>query len=210
MNDQPKQTVSPDCEIAEIELLPPQTSQKDDVDNGGGTPSAQEIVPSIDLQDAPATSDGSKLELAKCEARLPDQLASESGRQPFLNTLLVSQLAGSVPEWLTKVENVDGSVELYRKLQPQDGIETVLAGLVVGLFNASMDGFERANRSGLTPDVRQMELKLSQSGTAQLTNVIKTLQAHRGLGNQQVNVGSVNVSSGANAIVGNVSPPKRS
>jgi hypothetical protein len=142
-----------------------------------------------------------------------DQAALEqNGRyhQPFLNSLLVSQLAGSVPEWLTKVENIDGSVELYRKLDPQDGIETVLAGLVVGLFNASMDGFERANRSGLMPDVRQMELKLSQSGTAQLTNVIKTLQAHRGLGNQQVNVGSVNVSSGANAIVGNVaSPPKR-
>ena len=41
-----------------------------------------------------------------------------------------------------------------------------------------------------------------------LTNVIKTLQAHRGLGIHNVSVGSVNVGSDHNAIVGDIDPPK--
>jgi hypothetical protein len=149
------------------------------------------------------------------EVKLPSLPSDECGRdpevktsdkQPLLNRLLVSQLAGSVPQWLSDPERSEDAIELYQKFDAQDAIETVLSALAVGLFNASMDGFERAGRPGLKPEVRQMELKLTHSGTAQLTNLIKTLQAHRGLGVHEVNVGSVNVSSGANAIVGNVAP----
>jgi hypothetical protein len=138
------------------------------------------------------------------EAGEVDPSPTSPGKQPQLNRLLVSQLGASVPQWLSHPEHIHDAIELYRRFDPQDGIEIVLSALTVSLFNASMDGLDRAARPGLKPEVRQMELRLSQSGTAQVTSLIKTLQAQRGLGTHKVNVGSVNVSSGANAIVGNV------
>jgi hypothetical protein len=137
-----------------------------------------------------------------------DPSAPVPEKQPLLNRLLVSQLAASAPQWLSKPERAEDAIELYQKFEPQNAIETVLSALTVGLFNASMDGLDRAVRPGLKPEVRQIELRLVHSGTAQVTNLIKTLQAQRGLGTHKVSVGSVKVSSGANAIVGNVIGPR--
>jgi hypothetical protein len=191
-----------------------QQVQQHAVEDGGDGGTEPTVGPSIDPGTTP-----SEATPANCSEEHPEDVKLPAIRnnasdiepapaipneQPLLNGLLVSQLGASVPQWLSKPELAADAIALYQKFEPQDAIETVLSALTVGLFNASMDGLDRAARPGLKPEVRQMELRLTHSGTAQLTNLIKTLQAHRGLGTHKVSVGSVNVSSGANAIVGNV------
>jgi hypothetical protein len=78
----------------------------------------------------------------------------------------------------------------------------VLARVAVGLTNATMDGLQRA-ASSQNLGARQTELRLSQKSAATLVDVLTLLEKRRGLG-PQVSVGSVNVGSGGQAIVGNV------
>lgn len=178
--------------------------------DGGTEPTADPSFgpPTIPSEAAPATCseepEEMKLPAIRKDASDIEPAPAIPTEQPLLNGLLVSQLGASVPQWLSKPELAGDAIALYQKFEPQDAIEAVLSALTVGLFNASMDGLDRAARPGLKPEVRQMELRLTHGGTAQLTNLIKTMQAHRGLGTHKVSVGSVNVSSGANAIVGNV------
>ena len=175
--------------------------------DGGGAESVDQ--PAFDLSEVKSAIGG---EENSAETNLPaiqncadaDSDSASPGKQPPLNRLLISQLCASVPNWLSQPDQAHDAVELYQKFGAQDGAEALLSALAVGLFNASMDGLDRAARPGLKSEVRQMELKLSQSGAAQITNLIKTLQSQRGLGAHAVSVGSVNVSSGGNAIVGNV------
>jgi len=124
--------------------------------------------------------------------------------KPPLDRLLVSQIASSVPDWLSNPEAVDGAVQLYLNFKPTDATEDVLARLAVGLTNATLDGLERASRTALNPQVRQTELKLSHKGSAAVVDVLKMLETHRRSDNQKIRVGSVNVGSGGQAIVGNV------
>jgi hypothetical protein len=201
----------------DLEWLAQQAEQGVDEDGGdGGTePTAALSLPDPtgSLESTPPTCNEQvpsdmKLPAVQKDTGEVDRRPTIGGQRPLLNKLLVSQLAGSVPQWLSKPEQADNAIEIYQRFEPQDAAETVLATLAVGLLNASMDGLERAARSGLRPEVRHMELKLTHSGATQITSLIKALDAHRGMGTPKVSVGSVNVSSGANAIVGNVIPPK--
>jgi hypothetical protein len=128
---------------------------------------------------------------------------------PELNNLLVSQLAFSVPGSQSDSASIDDAVQLYRSFKPVDATESALARLAVGLTNAAMDSLERAASANQKPETRQMEMKLSQKGAATIVQVLTLLQKLRGLDRQKVSVGSVNVGSGGQAIVGNVqSAPK--
>jgi hypothetical protein len=175
-------------------------------DAGGTEPPGGLQSPSDSLRVTSTSGDDKNA----AEAHLPaiqessDASTQLASKQAPLNALLVAQLAATVPEWLTRPQQVDDAIDLYQRFGAQDGAEIVVSALTVGLFNATMDGLDRAARPGLKAEVRHMELKLSQSAAAQITNLIKTLQTHRGLGAHTVSVGSVNLSSGANAIVGNI------
>jgi hypothetical protein len=201
----------PDCDWQpeDLEWLTQHAQQKDDDGStDDGAPTIGQSPHSV-ARPAPALliipGADKPLEAIPADDERGGDLEPENrDKRPLLNHLLISQLAGSVPQWLSNAERAQDAIELYQKFEPQDAVETVLSALAVGLFNASMDGFDRAGRPGLKPEVRQMELKLTHSGAAQLTNLIKTLQAHRGCGGHGVTVGNVNVSPGANAIVGNV------
>jgi hypothetical protein len=140
--------------------------------------------------------------------RTPSATASADS-ETQLNKLILSQLASSVPEWLTNPNSIDGAVQLYLKFEPADATESLLALLAVGLTNSSMDGLERANRAGLNSEVRQMELKLVHKGSAAVVDVLKMLHNHRRSGDQKISVGSVNVGSGGQAVVGNVQAAAR-
>ena len=58
-----------------------------------------------------------------------------------------------------------------------------------------MDGLDRANRAGLKPEVRHMEVKLSHKGSAAVVDVLKMLETHRradrNISVKNVNVGNV-------------------
>jgi hypothetical protein len=139
------------------------------------------------------------------------QIVAPGDSRPKLNMLLVEQLSYSVPQAHpdTKlgVQRELGSIELYRDFKPLDATESVLARLAVGFTNATMDGLQRA-ASNANFDARQVELRLSQKSAATLIDVLTLLEKHRGLG-PQVSVGSVNVGSGGQAIVGNVQPASK-
>jgi len=175
-----------DCELEDLQQLTPQAQE------GGELPQKAQLQ---------------TIQKDECKSgRGAAPVLAET--KPLLNRLLVSQLGASVPNWLSNTELVGDAVELYQKFEPADAAEVVLAALTVGLFNANMDGLDRAARPGLKPEVRQMELKLTHNGTAQIVGVLKLLQAHRGSGTQVVSVGSVNVGSGGKAIVGNIAAPR--
>jgi hypothetical protein len=140
------------------------------------------------------------------------QIVAPDDSGPKLNMLLIEQLSFSVPQAHPDtnlgVQREVGSIELYRDFKPVDATESVLARLAVGFTNATMDGLQRA-ASHQNLEARQVELRLSQKSAATLIDVLTLLEQRRGLG-PQVSVGSVNVGSGGQAIVGNVqSAPKR-
>jgi hypothetical protein len=134
----------------------------------------------------------------------PERPSGQVDLPEDLNMLTISQLACSVPGWSTKLDCIDGAVERYRRFEAADATETALALVAVGLTNATMDGLDRANRDGLASEGRQIELKLVHKTSAALVDVLKTLQSHRREGDQKVSVETVNIGSGAQAIVGNV------
>jgi hypothetical protein len=130
---------------------------------------------------------------------------------PKLNMLLIEQLSFSVPQAHPDtnlgVQREIGAIELYQDFKPIDATESALARIAVGLTNATMEGLQRA-ASNSNLDARQSELRLSQKSAATLIDVLTLLEKHRGLG-PQVSVGSVNVGSGGQAIVGNVQSPSK-
>ena len=125
--------------------------------------------------------------------------------------LLIEQLSFSVPQAHPDtnlgVQREIGAIELYQDFKPVDATESVLARVAVGLTNATMDGLQRA-ASSQNLGARQTELRLSQKSAATLVDVLTLLEKRRGLG-PQVSVGSVNVGSGGQAIVGNVQSPSK-
>jgi hypothetical protein len=107
-----------------------------------------------------------------------------------------------------RFERACGAMDLYQSFNPSDATESALARVAVALTNASMDCLDRAASPQQTAGAREIELKLGVKLASSLAEVLTLMDKHRGLGRQNVNVGSVNVESGANAIVGNVQSPK--
>ena len=132
-----------------------------------------------------------------------EESESSAETQPQVNRLAVYQLGSSVPDWLIDPSSIEGAIELYLDFNPTDATESILARLAVGLTNATMDGLDRANRAGLKPEVRHMEVKLSHKGSAAVVDVLKMLETHR-RADRNISVKNVNVGNGGKAIVGNV------
>ena len=97
-----------------------------------------------------------------------------------------------------------GAIEYYQSFEPVDAFESTIARLTVGCTNAAMDGLERAAAMNQTDDARAIELRLANKAAATVTGLLTLLDKHRGLGRQNINVGSVNVAGGAKAFVGNM------
>ena len=99
-----------------------------------------------------------------------------------------------------------GTFDLYSRLAPRDAIDSMLAGAMVGLSNATMDCFDRANWSGRA---RELNLRYGIKGAATLADLSKLYDSRRGRGGQNVTVGKVNVEAGGQAIVGNIETGER-
>jgi len=124
-------------------------------------------------------------------------------RRPHVD-LLEHQLVMSVTRNSPKERAsrlVKGTFDLYSSLAPEDAIDSMLAGAMVGLLNAIMDCFDRANWSGRA---RELNLRYGIKGAATLAALTKLYDSRRGQGRQTVTVGKVNVEAGGQAIVGNV------
>jgi hypothetical protein len=101
------------------------------------------------------------------------------------------------------------TVALYQDFRAGDPIDSILARLLCGITNMTMDALARGARSN-TLVRREMELKSATKGALVVTELTRAYDARRGRTKQTVNVGQVNVEAGGQAVVGNVAAAKRS
>ena len=108
------------------------------------------------------------------------------------------------PDIVKRLE--EDTLNLYAAFNPRDPVESLLARQLVALGNASMGCFRRAScKSG----ARDMELGLGIKASSMVFEGLRVLDERRGRNQKIVNVGQVNVESGAQAFVGNVELPER-
>jgi hypothetical protein len=143
-------------------------------------------------------------------AAITDQIATDrtsTAVVPNNDPLLLEQLAFTVRRSIDpklQTQRAFSAIDLYRRIDPSDAIESILARLAVGLTNAAMDSLDRAASIQQTLQGRQIELRLGHKSTAAIVDVLKLLRQRQGSGSESVKVGSVNVASGGQAIVGPV------
>jgi hypothetical protein len=104
------------------------------------------------------------------------------------------------PEERAKLKN--GFIDLYNSLNPRDGVDSMLAGLIVGLNHVTMDSIGIASRNPLP--VRDVNLRHAMTAVKVIADLTKLYESRRGLPRQNFTVGNVNVEAGGQAIVGNV------
>jgi len=103
----------------------------------------------------------------------------------------------------TKEVLAESAEALYHDFQAADPIDSILATLMCGISSMTMDAVARGKRSQ-TLEQREMELKSATRGALVIAELTKVYDGRRARGKQTVNVGQVNVASGGQAVVGNV------
>ena len=96
------------------------------------------------------------------------------------------------------------ALKLYESIEPEGGLEGMLAAQMVGTHSAALECLRRAAVEGQTFAGRDMALKHAQKLMTLYTQQLAALNKHRGKGQQKVTVEHVNVAAGGQAIVGNV------
>lgn len=163
----------------------------------------------------PANESGNRRTPLKTKDSLPEESKDKSSPAPQANpkyhALAVTQSLRSAawqhldhPEITKKIG--EGAVDLYHGLEPQNGLEASISMLLVGVTNASLDCMSIAAR--VPPqemECRELNLRYGLRGAQVAAQLAETLEKIRGKAPSNVNVGNVNVESGGQAIVGNVS-----
>jgi len=96
------------------------------------------------------------------------------------------------------------ALKLYESIEPEGGLEGMLAAQMVGTHSAALECLRRAAVEGQTFAGRDQSLKHAQKLMTLYTQQLAALNKHRGKGQQKVTVEHVNVAAGGQAIVGNV------
>jgi hypothetical protein len=103
----------------------------------------------------------------------------------------------------TKEVLVESAEALYEDFRTADPIDSILARLMCGISSMTMDSLSRGTWSQNLVQ-REMELKTATRGALVIAELTKAYDGRRTRGKQTVNVGQVNVGSGGQAVVGNV------
>lgn len=98
-----------------------------------------------------------------------------------------------------------GTIALYHSLSPKDSIDSMLAGVMVGISHLTMECIARASGSSISGEIN---LRYSIKGAMTLAQLTEAYEGRRGRGRRHVTVGAVNVEQGGQAIVGNVEPQR--
>ena len=108
----------------------------------------------------------------------------------------------------TQLGMPDSAVARFQDFQAVDPIECIIAGLMCGISDMTMESLARAARSA-NPQNTEMFAKIATKGALVATELAKAFDQHRGRDKQTMSVGQVNVQAGGQAVVGNVtSAPK--
>ncbi|TVS00372.1 MAG: hypothetical protein EA407_14925 [Rhodobacteraceae bacterium] len=104
----------------------------------------------------------------------------------------------------TKNARIARAIELYESVNPQSGLEGMLAVQMVGTHVTALECLRRAMVEGQTFEGREMNLKHAQKLIDLYLRQLAALDRHRGKGQQKVTVEHVHVEAGGQAIVGHV------
>ena len=92
-------------------------------------------------------------------------------------------------------------------ISPRDECEGMIAAQLIACHNASMECYRRAMLHEQTFDGRHENLNQANKLSRTHATLLKSLNRHRGKGQQKVTVEHVHVHEGGQAIVGNVEAP---
>ena len=97
------------------------------------------------------------------------------------------------------------ALRLYEELDPQDGIESMLARQMIGIQNAQHGCLYKAMHPEQSLKARVAYLDKAARLSEVFLKQVQALDKHRGHASYRVTVEHVTVESGGQAIVGNVS-----
>lgn len=144
---------------------------------------------------------------ASTQRDLPEQTEPQISSEA--ETLLSVFLASAMPV-PAKASNelkqafMDAAVSLLKSMKPKDAIDHMGGSLLVALNFAGLDCLARAANCGDNSAARDLNLRSGIKIGSVFSDLMKSLEARHGQGRHKVNVGTVNVESGGQAIVGNV------
>ena len=154
-------------------------------------------------------------EFSAAEPSVPEKTKDKTPKTPQAtakyHTLAVTQsLRSAAWQYLDQPDVTrmigEGAVDLYQGLEPKNGLEAAISMLLVGVTNAALDCTSIAARiSPQDMEARELNLRCGFKGAQVAAQLAETLQKIRGNAPKDVKVGQVNVESGGQAIVGNVS-----
>jgi hypothetical protein len=98
----------------------------------------------------------------------------------------------------------DATVSLLKSTRPKDAIDHMGSSLLIALNFAGLNCLARAANCGDSSAARDLNLRSGIKIGSVVSDLMKALDARHGRGRYGVNVGTVNVESGGQAIVGTV------
>lgn len=104
---------------------------------------------------------------------------------------------------------LNACISIVQGIKPQDPLEAQLIAQMIGAHNTAMECLRRANIENQTFVGRKASLDHAHKFMRIYIDQLNALNKHRGKGQQKVTVEYVNIESGGNAIVGNVSTEKK-
>ena len=192
--------------------------KKNDTPSASSTEAPEADAPSPTTLEAPETSSESGVPAPETSSSRESAVTvSEKGAPPpqeqvsqrlGYDHLMVYQAIKSTPPdydiFPGETRLGRGSISLYRALQPQNAQESIICSLLVGLHNAAQTSLMRGINAGLR-EVREVDLKngvKAALAVLDLSKHLETLRSGKPLGTVQV--GTVNIEAGAQAVVGHV------
>ncbi len=103
-----------------------------------------------------------------------------------------------------KKERVGSALSLMKQIEPQNELEGLLASQMIGVHETVMECLQQSRLPAQTPAGRDTNLKHAVKFMGLFTKQLEALERLRGKGQQKMTVERVNVESGGQAIVGNV------
>ncbi len=103
-----------------------------------------------------------------------------------------------------KEERVGSELSLMKQIAPQNELEGLLASQMIGVHETVMECLEQSRLPAQNSTGRDMNLKHAVKFMGLFTKQLEALERLRGKGQQNMTVERVNVESGGQAIVGNV------
>jgi hypothetical protein len=112
-----------------------------------------------------------------------------------------------LPSGLSKEERtrrMKAVLAALEEINPQDGVEGMLAAQMVATHNAALECLRRAAIPDQTPECLDMSFRHAEKLMASYLRQLEALGKHRSKGTQTMTVKYVNVESGGQAVVGSV------